>query len=84
MAKRLFDLLFGSLMAVLTLPVVTLAALGVFLSDPGPVLYKAPRTGVNGQTFPLYKLRSMRRRRPRVSNPALFATRCAMQPKYTA
>lgn len=64
MAKRLFDLIFGSIMAIITLPIVAVSALMVFLSDPGPVFYTAQRAGLNGALFPLYKLRSMRRRKP--------------------
>lgn len=64
MAKRLYDLVFGSIMAIVTLPIVVLSAIGVFLSDPGPVFYTAQRSGLKGKLFPLYKLRSMRRRKP--------------------
>lgn len=35
-------------------------ALGVYLSDPGPIIYMAKRCGKNGRSFMVYKFRSMR------------------------
>lgn len=57
--KRLLDLLIG----LIALPFVLLAVLFlapvIFINDPGPVFYNAPRRGKNGKTFKMIKFRSM-------------------------
>jgi lipopolysaccharide/colanic/teichoic acid biosynthesis glycosyltransferase len=60
MAKRLFDLVFALLALLFLWPVLLLAAVGVRLSSPGPVLYRAERAGRNGRTFLMHKFRTMR------------------------
>jgi lipopolysaccharide/colanic/teichoic acid biosynthesis glycosyltransferase len=62
-AKRLADLLLAGTALVVAAPVLAVAALGIRLSDPGPVLYRARRAGRGGRPFTMYKLRSMRLRR---------------------
>jgi sugar transferase (PEP-CTERM system associated) len=57
--KRVFDLVFASLLLALSLPVLLLAALAVRLEDGGPVIYRQERVGLGGQTFTCIKLRSM-------------------------
>jgi hypothetical protein len=58
--KRLFDIVGASVLIVLTLPLMLLAALAVKLESPGPVLYRQQRVGLNGQPFEVVKFRSMR------------------------
>jgi lipopolysaccharide/colanic/teichoic acid biosynthesis glycosyltransferase len=65
MAKRLFDIVSSSLALVVLSPVFLLAALGVFVSDPGPVIYRANRIGYRGKLFTMFKFRSMRREQGR-------------------
>ncbi len=58
--KRLIDV-FGSLaLIIVTLPIMIFAAIGVFISSPGPVLFKQKRVGKMGKIFTMYKFRSMR------------------------
>ena len=45
-------------LAVLS-PVLLLAALGVRLSSPGPILYRAQRVGLGGRPFTMHKFRTM-------------------------
>ena len=60
LAKRLFDLLFASLLVVFTLPAMILAGLAVKLTSSGSVLFRQERCGKDGQRFCLMKIRSMR------------------------
>ncbi|WP_353635063.1 sugar transferase [Halobacterium sp. NMX12-1] len=57
--KRAFDLLFstGGLLALS--PIILAIAVAIQLDDGGSVLYKQERTAVFGETFDVYKFRSM-------------------------
>ncbi|MGH2952405.1 MAG: exopolysaccharide biosynthesis polyprenyl glycosylphosphotransferase [Solirubrobacterales bacterium] len=59
-SKRMFDLAVGSVVAVLCLPVLAVAALAIKLGDRGPVLYRQRRIGEHGEQFEMLKLRTMR------------------------
>lgn len=58
-AKRMFDIIGSGLLLVVLSPVFLLTALAVKLSSPGPVFYSQERIGRHGQTFPMFKFRSM-------------------------
>lgn len=58
--KRAFDIIFS---AILMLPVglvIVISAIAIKIEDKGPVFYMANRTGRYGNTFKMYKLRSMK------------------------
>ncbi len=57
--KRVFDITAGSLLMLVTSPVLLALAALVKLTSPGPVLYVAPRPGKGGRHFPFYKFRTM-------------------------
>lgn len=57
--KRAEDLVVGSAIFLMILPVCIVIALAIKLTSPGPVLFKQYRTGINGQRFKVYKFRSM-------------------------
>jgi lipopolysaccharide/colanic/teichoic acid biosynthesis glycosyltransferase len=57
--KRSFDLLFSLVSLIILSPVLVLISLLIKLSDGGPVLYKAPRVGIKGDIFKMYKFRTM-------------------------
>ncbi len=57
--KRFFDLLFGSILFIFSLPVMLLAALLIIIDDPGNALYRQKRIGKHGTVFELYKIRTM-------------------------
>lgn len=57
--KRGIDLVLGSLLAVLTLPLLFLSALAVRLSSRGSTLYGQEREGYGGRTIRVWKLRTM-------------------------
>lgn len=58
--KRIFDVFFSSLILLLAAPFMLLVALAVKLTSPGPVLFAQERVGLNGNTFRMFKLRTMR------------------------
>jgi lipopolysaccharide/colanic/teichoic acid biosynthesis glycosyltransferase len=59
--KRLIDLVVASAALLLLSPLLALAALFVRLEDGGPVFFCQRRIGLRGQTFSMWKFRSMRR-----------------------
>jgi len=59
LVKRAFDLVVASFVVLVGLPLWLLLALAVKLSSKGPVLYAQERMGRDGQTFSMYKFRSM-------------------------
>jgi lipopolysaccharide/colanic/teichoic acid biosynthesis glycosyltransferase len=64
MVRRLLDIALAGVGLALAAPVLALAALGIRLSSPGPVLYRARRAGRAGACFIMYKLRTMHQRPP--------------------
>ena len=58
--KRIFDLLSSTILLILALPVMSLAALCIYIEDRGSVLYRQERVGLEGIPFTVYKFRSMR------------------------
>lgn len=58
--KRTMDI-FGSIFAIVLLsPLMLIAAIGVRLSSPGPVIFKQVRVGRNKKNFTMFKFRSMK------------------------
>lgn len=41
-------------------PLLAVIAIGIWISDPGPVFYLADRAGLHGVRFQMYKFRTMR------------------------
>jgi exopolysaccharide biosynthesis polyprenyl glycosylphosphotransferase len=58
--KRLFDIIFASILIILASPVMLLAAIAILLESGGPILYLQERVGLNGRLFNVIKFRSMR------------------------
>ncbi|MBR3763796.1 MAG: sugar transferase [Clostridia bacterium] len=56
-------------LAVLLLPLL-LVALLIWVDDPGPVLFRQHRVGLNGRRFRIYKFRSMRMSAPKYLSAA--------------
>ncbi|WP_144393540.1 sugar transferase [Pleionea sediminis] len=57
--KRLFDLFIVISSVVLLSPLMLLISLLIKLFDPGPVIFKQVRVGVEAKKFQFYKFRSM-------------------------
>jgi len=57
--KLLFDRLFALAALIALTPLFAAIALAIKLSSPGPVFFTQKRKGIDGQTFDIYKFRSM-------------------------
>lgn len=58
--KRLLDIIISGLAILCSTPFWVVTIIGIELSDPGPVFYKANRIGKDNKEFSMYKFRSMR------------------------
>jgi len=59
--KRLFDIVFSFLVIVLIFPwLLTIIAIAIKMSSPGPVFFKQERSGKNNESFVCLKFRTMR------------------------
>ena len=57
--KRFFDILLSGFALIDLFPVFLVACLGIYISSPGPVLFKANRVGQDMKQFTMFKFRSM-------------------------
>lgn len=57
--KRMFDLVFSSLVLVLASPVLIAVAIAIKATSKGPVFYRAERIGMDGEPFEMIKFRTM-------------------------
>ncbi len=58
-AKRGTDIVLGSLLFLIALPIIAIAALAIMLVDRGSPFYAQERVGQNGKRFRMFKLRTM-------------------------
>ena len=58
--KRCFDLVFGCILLLISLPFMAIIAICIKLDSKGPVLFKQERAGQFGRVFTLMKFRSMK------------------------
>jgi putative colanic acid biosysnthesis UDP-glucose lipid carrier transferase len=59
MFKRVLDITFSAAMLVVLFPLLSIVALLVKLTSPGPVLFKQRRYGLDGSEIVVYKFRTM-------------------------
>lgn len=59
--KRAFDIAAGLVFVLLASPVMTAAALAIWLKDGRPIFFAGARVGRDGRTFKMLKFRTMRR-----------------------
>src|SRR5438876_4012784 len=57
--KRSLDVIYSVMLLVATLPLMTIVAVLIKSTSPGPVLYRQRRLGKNGAQFQLLKFRTM-------------------------
>ena len=57
--KRFSDVLISGVGLVIAAPVLSVAALAVRMSSPGPAIFRQVRCGLNGRNFEILKLRTM-------------------------
>ncbi len=58
--KRIFDIVVSFIVLVVASPLILAGALLIKLTSKGPVFYRQDRVGLDGQTFQVMKLRTMR------------------------
>ena len=58
--KRTFDIIASSVLLILSLPVMVVAAIAIKLESAGSVIYRQERVGLGGKSFDVLKFRSMR------------------------
>ena len=59
--KRLCDVLICLAALPMLLPILAICAVAVWVTDPGPILFRQLRTGRGGRRFKMYKFRTMLR-----------------------
>jgi sugar transferase (PEP-CTERM system associated) len=57
--KRAFDIVVSLALLIFSLPLLAVTALLIKLESAGPVLYRQKRVGLRGETFTIFKFRSM-------------------------
>jgi lipopolysaccharide/colanic/teichoic acid biosynthesis glycosyltransferase len=57
--SRVLDVVLAALLLLVTAPLLALAALAIRLESRGPVFYRQLRVGRDGESFELWKLRTM-------------------------
>jgi len=60
LAKRMQDIVIGSLALIFTLPLMAVIALAVRLDSPGPIFFCQRRHGFNNEEIVVWKFRTMR------------------------
>ncbi len=59
LGKRIFDIVGGTLIAVLLTPLMVVISAWIVLDSRGPVVFRQRRVGLHGRTFDVYKFRTM-------------------------
>jgi len=57
--KRLSDVIVAASALVLLSPILVMAAIGIKILSPGRIFYRAVRVGRDGETFEMFKFRTM-------------------------
>jgi Undecaprenyl-phosphate glucose phosphotransferase len=68
LVKRVFDIGFSLLVLLLASPLMSLIAILIRLTSPGPIFFVQQRIGLNGLPFQMYKFRTMQLSAPSESD----------------
>ena len=68
--KRIFDIFMSFFGLIILFPLFLLVALLIKISSPGPVFYRAERTGLDGKLFRIYKFRTMVKDADKLGGPS--------------
>ncbi len=60
MMKRIVDIIGSLALIIMTAPIMIFAAIGVYISSPGPIFFRQTRVGKMGKKFTMLKFRSMK------------------------
>jgi lipopolysaccharide/colanic/teichoic acid biosynthesis glycosyltransferase len=58
-SKRAFDLALGSILLIVAVPIIVVAAVAIRVNTPGSPFFVQTRLGTNGKPFKIFKLRGM-------------------------
>lgn len=78
--KAIFDRVFAAVVLVGLMPLLLVVAAAIKVTSPGPVLFTQKRRGADGQTFDIYKFRTMR---VHVEQPGTVAQATRNDPRVT-
>jgi exopolysaccharide biosynthesis polyprenyl glycosylphosphotransferase len=60
LVKRTFDVVCASILLIIALPIIALAALAILISDGRPIFFRQQRIGAQSRRFEMLKLRTMK------------------------
>ncbi|HLC44284.1 MAG: hypothetical protein A2722_03445 [Candidatus Doudnabacteria bacterium RIFCSPHIGHO2_01_FULL_50_11] len=69
--KRTLDIFLSAAGLILAAPIMTVTAFAIRSTSPGPVIFRQERIGKGGQTFVIYKFRSLRAGSEAFGSPTL-------------
>ncbi len=69
--KRIFDILLSALGLIVFFPLIVVISLGIWIEDPGPVLFIKNSVGRGGRNFHQFKFRTMIRWAEKATGPVL-------------
>jgi lipopolysaccharide/colanic/teichoic acid biosynthesis glycosyltransferase len=69
--KRLIDIVFTLALLIMFFPIMMVATVGIMINSRGPILYRATRIGKGGESFTMFKFRSMHVSSQKTSEPLI-------------
>jgi exopolysaccharide biosynthesis polyprenyl glycosylphosphotransferase len=60
LVKRTFDVVCASLILIVAMPIIAIAALAILITDGRPIFFRQQRIGAQGRLFEMLKMRTMK------------------------